>query len=179
MKPDGFRVIAKDNWLALAGRDDNGKPVSPYGETGSLYAVYNFLRDFLGVRWFMPGAIGEVVPKRKTITVKAVNYKKEPDFTYRHLYAFSFSQDPAAAAWYRRAGFGASWQVDINHSFWRFYRANPEYRKEYPQIFSLVDGKRQTEPPPERRKEHWGNGNFDLANPLTLRLWVQYIRGYF
>jgi len=127
----------------------------------------------------MPGEIGEVVPKRKTITVQAVNYKKEPDFTYRHLYAFSFSADPAAAVWYRRAGFGASWNVDINHSFWRFYRANPEYSREYPQIFSLVDGKRQTEAPPERRNEHWGNGNFDLANPLTLRLWVQYIRGYF
>ncbi|NOX97781.1 MAG: DUF4838 domain-containing protein [Nitrospirae bacterium] len=201
LKPDGFRVIAKDNWLALVGRDYGGKPIqslfgwginsknneyydrktglSAYGETGSLYAVYNFLRTFLGVRWFMPGKIGEVVPQQQTITVKALSYKKEPDFTYRRLYAFSFSQDPAAAVWYRRIGFGAPWPVDINHSFWRFYRSNPEYSQKYPQIFSLVDGKRQTEAPPERRKTNWGEGNFDLANPLTLRLWVQYIRGYF
>ena len=178
LKPDGFRIVSGNNWLALVGRDYKGKPVYPYGETGSLYAVYNFLKDFLGVRWFMPGEIGEVVPKQQTITVKTVNYKKEPDFTYRRLYSLFYSPDPADAVWYKRLGFGGAWNVDINHSFWRFYRAHPDYKYKYPEIFSLVDGKRQTETPPEREKR-WGEGNFDLSNPLTLRLWVKHIREYF
>jgi len=123
LKPDGFRIVARDNWLALLGRDHRGKPISGLthplrkteswhaqtglnrlGETGTLYAVYALLERF-GVRWYMPGELGEVVPARDTLGVTSMDVAAAPDFDYRFLYNCEFRQDEDAARWHRRAGF--------------------------------------------------------------------------
>ncbi|MCA1810020.1 MAG: hypothetical protein LC725_11325 [Lentisphaerae bacterium] len=51
---------------------------------GSLQAVYGFLRD-LGVRWYMPGELGEVVPQRNSIDLPVVDQTVTPDYAYRDL----------------------------------------------------------------------------------------------
>ncbi len=60
-------------------------------ERGTLNAVYEFLRG-LGVRWYMPGDLGEVLPELKTIALLPVDKTVKPDFPYRNLgdYAPSF-----------------------------------------------------------------------------------------
>ena len=62
--------------LLLAGNNDG-----PYH--GTEYAVYDFLRS-LGVRWFMPGEFGEVVPRQKTIRVPEQQIRQKPDFAMRN-----------------------------------------------------------------------------------------------
>jgi hypothetical protein len=42
----------------------HGQGFWDYDERGSLNAVYAFLRS-LGVRWYMPGDLGEIVPQKK------------------------------------------------------------------------------------------------------------------
>ena len=51
---------------------------------GSLHAVHDFLRR-LGVRWFMPGPLGEVVPKLDSIRLSAVDLTVRPDFALRQM----------------------------------------------------------------------------------------------
>ena len=60
-REEGFVIVCKGDRLLLAGNNDG-----PFH--GTEYAVYDFLRS-LGVRWFMPGEFGEIVPHAATIRV--------------------------------------------------------------------------------------------------------------
>ena len=76
LRPDGFRIRAVGGAMAIVGRDYRGPvlggrrgrtrrtycrqlKINAYGETGTLFGVYHFLRS-QGCRWFLPGEIGEV-----------------------------------------------------------------------------------------------------------------------
>lgn len=59
-----------------------------YDDTGTLHAVYEFLRG-LGVRWFALGEVGEVVPKQATLVLPSVNRTVRPDFALRRLSYFT------------------------------------------------------------------------------------------
>jgi hypothetical protein len=80
MTPDrneeGYLILAADNWLVLAGND---APVYH----GTEYAVYALLHRF-GVRWYMPGEFGEIVPQRTTLRVGELNITDRPDFKWRN-----------------------------------------------------------------------------------------------
>jgi hypothetical protein len=75
-REEGFVVLTKGNHLLLAGNDEG-----PYH--GTEYAVAAFL-ERLGVRWFMPGDFGEVVPKQATIKVDDEEVREKPDFPMRN-----------------------------------------------------------------------------------------------
>ena len=55
--------IYKNGKLYIWGREHNSHP-------GTLFAVYGFLEEKLGVRWIYPGEDGIYVPQRKTISFK-------------------------------------------------------------------------------------------------------------
>jgi len=75
-RDEGFVVACRNDRLLLAGNDEG-----PYH--GTEYAVYDFLRS-LGVRWFMPGDFGEIVPREKTIRVHEHQVFEKPDFVMRN-----------------------------------------------------------------------------------------------
>jgi len=74
-REEGYLIVARGNTLVLAGND-----AGPY--QGTFYAVSELL-ERLGVRWFMPGAIGEHVPRRTTITVADMEFRDRPSFIVR------------------------------------------------------------------------------------------------
>ena len=71
-----------------------------FTEMGSLYAVHDFLRMF-GVRWYLPGDIGEVCPGRDSIHARNLNVRRRPWTRYRwssrlrHPDPFDFFQGQA------------------------------------------------------------------------------------
>jgi hypothetical protein len=75
-REEGFVIVCRNDRLLLAGNNDG-----PYH--GTEYAVYDFLRG-LGVRWFMPGDFGEIVPQQKTIRVPEQQVLQKPDFAMRN-----------------------------------------------------------------------------------------------
>lgn len=75
-RDEGFVIVCRGDRLLLAGNN-----AGPYH--GTEYAVYDFLRG-LGVRWFMPGEFGEVVPQQKTIRVPEQPVVQKPDFVMRN-----------------------------------------------------------------------------------------------
>ncbi|MDD5599771.1 MAG: DUF4838 domain-containing protein, partial [Victivallaceae bacterium] len=188
LKADGFKIIARDNWLALLGRDYSGPPISgmrhPWilsycynpklglntmGETGTLFAVYKFLEKYCGVRWYMPGKLGQVVPTADTIKIGPTDFQEEPDFEYRYLYTCLFPKDSSSALWYRRAGFGARFPVQINHSFVYIRNRYPDH----PEYLALSNGRR------DFKSSCLGSGNLCLSEPGTLSAFVSLIREYF
>jgi hypothetical protein len=73
---EGLLILGKGQRLLLAGNDDG-----PYH--GTEYAVYEFL-ERLGVRWFMPGDVGEVVPRRASVELPEVEVRQRPSFKMRN-----------------------------------------------------------------------------------------------
>jgi hypothetical protein len=96
-----------EKWYALSG----GKWGLPYSqlwksynkeldvweedEHGSFNAVADFLRS-LGMRWYMAGELGKVIPKRERVALPEVNRTVEPDFPVRFPKLNRFSQKDEA-----------------------------------------------------------------------------------
>jgi len=90
LREEGFVVLARGDRLLLAGND-----AGHYH--GTEYAVYYFLRT-LGVRWYMPGTFGEVVPKRPSINVdlEGVEVRQGPSFHMRNWWGHTDRPDEIA-----------------------------------------------------------------------------------
>ena len=69
---DGFKIISDGKHLFISGADSRG----------TLYGVYTFLEEYLGVRWFTPEL--EVVPENEDILIDGkINRTVEPSFSIR------------------------------------------------------------------------------------------------
>ena len=62
---------------------------------GTLYAVYTFLEDHLGCRWYSSKV--SRIPRRRTIAVGPINDTQVPAFEYREVY-YHDAMDPDFAA---------------------------------------------------------------------------------
>ncbi len=71
---DGVRILTVGNKLFLTGSK----------ERGALYAVYTFLEDWLGCRWFTEELT--VVPENERIAVSPIDYSFVPPFRLRQTY---------------------------------------------------------------------------------------------
>jgi len=78
LREEGFVMRTHEDWLILAGND-----TEPY--LGTRYAVVEFLHR-LGVRWFMPGEMGEVIPRTATVAIEPVDVVQRPDFPMRNFW---------------------------------------------------------------------------------------------
>jgi len=113
---------------------------------GTLYAVYHFLEDDLGVRWWTPW--DETLPSQKRLRVGALERQGEPVFAYRDLFgvrgsiAFHghnrlnghYSRLPES--WGGSLRFGPPFHV---HTFDRRVPASIWFKK-HPEFFSEIEG---------------------------------------
>jgi hypothetical protein len=115
-----------------------------FDHRGSLNAVHAFLRD-LGVRWYMPGPLGEILPKLKRIELPEVNRTERPEFEIRTLSRPMLSSSSIDdALWYLRMG--ANDQYGVLHHGQRYVTELPEQRTSHPEYYVLLpNGKRDTE----------------------------------
>lgn len=190
MKPDGFRILADENWMIIAGKDYAGPPmtgydnpyrlnesynerlkISAFGDTGTLQGVYEFLRTACGIRWYMPGPLGEIVPQMERLSVEKMDAEKHPEFQQRYAYFCFFSSSDDDALWYKRVGYGTPFPVQISHSFGKFFL---KYKDTNPEYFAIIDG----EPDFTNRSTVMGEGNYNLTNPGLFRQAVKDINEY-
>ncbi|MDH4241072.1 MAG: DUF4838 domain-containing protein [Phycisphaerae bacterium] len=137
---DGIVIRTIGNDLILAG----GEP------RGTLYAVYTFLEDHLGCRWWSSKA--STIPKKPTLKVGKLNVRYVPPLEYRESFWFdAFDGDWAV----RNKSNGNSERLDTKrggkHSYQGFVHTffpliPPQtYFKDHPEWFSEIDGKRKYE----------------------------------
>ncbi len=136
--------------------------------TGTLFAVYRFLQDELGVRWIVPGDRGITVPKWSTYTIHAGKEKWVPRLGKRFLYnmysipAFKEAiegrkdvpgwlankpheeiqrETDDVSIWQRRMLMGQRRMILCGHTFGYWARKHAE---EHPDFLALTkDGKRK------------------------------------
>ncbi|MBN1673891.1 MAG: DUF4838 domain-containing protein [Kiritimatiellae bacterium] len=143
--PDHWSVWRVGDAVALSGGDcdtdmdplDKGfqQQLVPFG---TLYATYEFLERVLGVRWYWPGKLGVVAPRRRTVSLDRAQWSDAPSFDARFIY-YGNPNDPGVTSdditvWWRRMRRGALGGSPIgNHSFnaWpeKFGKTHPEYFK--------------------------------------------------
>jgi hypothetical protein len=134
---DEYAVHMKGGRLVLAG----GRP------RGTLYAVYRFLQDQLGVRWYAPWFAN--VPKRLSLTVGTIDILGKPAFEYRDPFWFpAFDGNWAArngsvsqSARLTEQHGGQITYKGFVHTFYPLVPPDPWF-KTHPEWFSLVHGKR-------------------------------------
>ena len=161
----GFLIKRTGNFLVFRGEDDRVKSVDPRQcpETyyGTLVAVYDFIEKNIGVRWYWPGPLGEIVPEHRNVSIEVLDYRENPDFEYRYSYGrYSTYDDPdfkhgENLLWWARQRLGSAGAAPATHSFAGYVA---KYGTTHPEYFVLrKDGKRLTD------TDH-GGGHICLSN---------------
>jgi hypothetical protein len=135
---------------------------------GALYGSYAFLEDYLGVRWYHPGELGEYYPEMKSISIRRINDFQKPDMKTRitalHTASYNFydsvmwcarnrmhNKSYPAFRWFdgctkERAEFlnKALNTINVRGGHLIFELAVPdELFENHPEYFTLRDGKRK------------------------------------
>ncbi|MFW5868205.1 MAG: DUF4838 domain-containing protein [Armatimonadota bacterium] len=105
--------------------------------TATCYAVYDLLEQF-GCRWFMPGEIGEVVPRLGQVQLEVDSRVELPDFKGRTLQALPRGE--ASDLWALRNKLGG--EVFPGAHSWNRLIPPDRYFESHPEYFALVDGER-------------------------------------
>ena len=120
---------------------------------GTLYAVYDFLENEMGVKWLWPGEIGVVVPKRTELKIGEINRSgQEPlesrgFIIRRNKEKIGFLKDENAQKFFQeqnkflvRQRHGKRRAFKAGHSFGNWWQ---KYHKDHPEYFNLLpNGKR-------------------------------------
>ncbi|MBQ9359026.1 MAG: DUF4838 domain-containing protein, partial [Abditibacteriota bacterium] len=139
LKRDGILIRSGKGYLILAG----DRP------RGTLYAVYTFLEDHLGVRYWAPGA--ERVPENQSIRIPdRLDFSYTPPFFSRETF-FNLNMNNNDYAVKQKSNghhnkVPEDWGGHVSllgwaHTFGGFI-SSQEYYHDHPEWFSLIDGKR-------------------------------------
>ena len=137
----GLRIVVGNNAVGLIGESD----------LATSYAVYTLL-DQLGCRWFLPSAMGEVLPISKTITLQEQDVSTAPYTIYRGLW---FCDNDFA----RRNRMGG---MELSCGHFLEFNVPKELRVQHPEIKAIIGG---------QPHEHWIKWTHPLvAEALTAKL---------
>jgi len=166
MGPEQWVMRTVEDNLVLAG----GRP------RGTLYAVYRFLEDVVGVHWWHP--FEESVPEMKSLSVDRLDAKGAPVFRYRDIYMLYGNDGGKFAARNRLnrqgdAGIDGAYGGDMGygppahvHTFDRYFHPS-EHFKDHPEWFSLIHGERRAE-----------GSQLCLTNPELRAAFLAKLKGY-
>jgi len=90
-EPEYGRIDYEGNGLwpgFFVGNDWSLKP-EVAKRVGTVYAVHAFLQDVCGVRWYMPGDLGEVCPQSDAVAARDLDVQARPWSLYRAIYPYS------------------------------------------------------------------------------------------
>ena len=141
-----------------------------FDERGSFNAVCGYLRR-LGVRWYLPGELGEVVPKMKSIPLPKIDQAVKPDFEVRQFSVRFATADEEVMRWAMRLGIRHPYGLMIAHGMHTM--THPEILKtQHPNWFALYGGRRDTQT--GKRLNHLCYSNEELFDAT-----VQWARAQF
>jgi hypothetical protein len=180
-QPEEIVIAANEKHVVIAGRDRwdpamlniesrEGLIEGKQQEYGTVNAVYTFLQDQLGVRWFWPGELGEDVIQRDTIKIATpFEHRHVPQIRSRggafHYSSLGNKGYGVSHEWTMRQRLQLdSMQMEGGHAFGDWW---DRYHEKYPEIFALQpDGTRSGHPNPH-------NAKLCSSNPKVGELWLE------
>ncbi|MHB9109366.1 MAG: DUF4838 domain-containing protein [Armatimonadota bacterium] len=159
---EGIIIRSNGQHLALTGGEG--------AKRGTLYAVFTFLEEVLGCRWWTPDAAD--IPRRETLDIPQVARWYVPPFEYREQ-CYKHTQD---LRWTVRNRFNANQGLEVPtawgcrhvykpfvHTFFNFVPPK-EHFAAHPEWFSEVGGVRVD------------NGQLCLANPEMTAFFIDQVK---
>lgn len=137
-----------------------------YDEQGSFNAVSAFLQK-LGVRWMMPGELGEFVPQSKSIALPKLDETVRPDFEIRR---FSFHGPYDMTMWGMRLGLRYPYGMLTAHGM--NLLGTKEIYDAHPDWFAQYGGKRRFDP-------NDNNNHYCYSNEELFKETVRLVRAQF
>jgi len=113
-------------------------------ERGSFNAVCGFLMK-LGVRWYLPGELGEVLPVLKTIPLPKLDETVRPDFEQRRFSYHGGVHGLTNSMWFMRLGVRDPYGIQDAHGLDTMTN-QAEVFAAHPEWFAMYGGKRRFEP---------------------------------
>ncbi|MEG3088242.1 DUF4838 domain-containing protein [Sphingomonas sp. PB4P5] len=166
---EGFRLRTRGDQLLIGGQSD----------AAVLLGVYALL-ERLGCDWVMPGAIGEIIPARKTVSIATLDVAEAPDFAMRKLWyrggrrLVSADESARFQQWLRRQ-MGGSYEPVANqtagHAWGGFIKRHQVEFDRDPTMYALrpdADGVLKRLGP-----------QIETTHPLVIALMVQDIKDRF
>jgi len=163
---EAYRILTRDGEVIISGRDTKDGELTPFGGAshGTRNGVYTFLEEFVGVRWLMPGEVGEDVPRLKELRIPELDRVDAPGFDNRRI-PYIQNDNPLVQQWLQRQKQGYSLQLNHYHNF-KHLVPEEEYAR-HPEWFAQIDGERPR--PGERYK-------IETTNPALIRYVAQRVR---
>ncbi|HXI00466.1 MAG TPA: DUF4838 domain-containing protein [Sphingobacteriaceae bacterium] len=164
IKADGYKIITKGSNLFIFGEDTPDGKLNKLGGRceGTANGVYSFLEKFAGIRWLMPGEMGEYIPATKNLVVVQTSLIDNPGLLLRNLPFLGPGSAPHD--WEKRIRLGKVTAPEYNHA-WEATIPASLYDK-HPDYFAKIDGKHQ--PPAERHK-------LETTNPALVQAYADVI----
>ena len=100
--------------------------------------MYRFLNKFAGIRYYVPGDLGTIIPQSKDFTVETQEYYDAPAFRERMFGAVWFQHAEKDWLYWHHRLFAGGERCHINHS----YNYMRRYQKTNPEFFALIGGER-------------------------------------
>jgi len=184
---EGFIIKTLPGKLVMVG--DTVHDIDGYQQKteGNLWAVYHILEEVLGIRWYMPGPLGTIIPKSSDVVVSG-NVKDAPAFPLRT------TQNIRHPKWYpqrakelkipedtskyilRTREYNAFGGMFVVHTTYHWPRL---YHDTHPEYFGInKDGSRQLYSPNDPRwpwnygKNRW-KGWLDYSSEAVLQQYIQ------
>ena len=98
----GFVIVSKGQSIIILGSSDYG----------TEFGVYDFLEQYVGVRWLMPGINGKDIPQINTIEIPELMRSDAPVFFSRQASGFRGEQQGEWTKFNRMHG-----RVNFHHNF--------------------------------------------------------------
>lgn len=113
------------------------------GTDGAIFAVYAFLEELCGLRFFHPGDLGTHIPDLPDLSFDELAIRQVPTFMYRRMWPSSQTPDRRMyrdwTVWLRRSRQGGP-AVQMGHNLFRI--VPPELYDEHPEFFPEIGGVR-------------------------------------
>ncbi len=163
LRQEEFSIVVQDGKLFIYGDDGIGDPYAQDNRTGTLFGVYDFLENELGVAWIWPGKSGEDVPAVEELRLQSFSRTGNPMF-YNRSMMFSWLKYEQQGVkddikyWMKRMKMGCVRKMWFNHS-WDTYVFKQDEDVRHPEWLALWGG--------ERKKPHCCISNSEFRDYIV------------
>ena len=138
---DGFYIKTFNGNVLIIGNDDpKQRPTyggRDAGEHATLFATYEFLERFAGIRFYFPGELGTITPKLRDWSIPSIDISDRPDFPERFLY-ITYAPTKKYKDIFRPQEYGNNKVKDMlryRHETWNWVCSHGLGKLGYPQRF--------------------------------------------
>lgn len=140
---------------------------------GTLYAVYDFLENNLGIHWFFPTYLGESIPKDSNFKFKNDIVIVKPNFEERSFFWKTLYYDKDTTMyWMLRNKLTITSDTLFKHN-WYNLLPSANYFDSMPELFAELDGKRIKQV--SKNKAHGNSAQLCTTNKSTIDLTIKNI----